>query len=96
MYLAIKDVRPIPDFRLILTFSNGERRTFDMNPYLNLAVFQELNDIALFNKVRVSFDTIAWDNGADFDPEVLYTESVFTDIDFACDPESSYEINNET
>ncbi|MBM4033804.1 MAG: DUF2442 domain-containing protein [Planctomycetes bacterium] len=29
-----------------------------------------------FNAVRVSFDTIAWPNGADLCPEVLYEESV--------------------
>jgi hypothetical protein len=96
MYLAVKDVYPIPDFRLILTFSNGEKRLFDMNPYLNLPVFQELKNVADFNSVRVNFDTISWMNGADFDPEVLYNESVLTEIDFACDPESNYGINNDT
>ena len=32
--------------------------------------------IVIFRKVRVSFDTIEWENGVDFDPEVLYANSV--------------------
>lgn len=74
-YLAIKEVKPLDDYKLALTFANGERRLFDMKPYLNKGVFRQLRDIKLFNTVHVSFDTIEWDNEADFDPEVLYEES---------------------
>ncbi|MCK9410857.1 MAG: DUF2442 domain-containing protein [Prolixibacteraceae bacterium] len=76
MYLAIKTVKPINNYNLILTFDNGEIRQFDMNPYLNKGIFQELKDISKFNSVRVSFDTIEWDNEADLDPEILYENSV--------------------
>jgi len=75
MYLAIKNVQPLPNYNLILTFENGEKRQFDMNPYMNLGVFQELKDVSKFNTVRVSFDTIEWENEVDFDPEVLYQYS---------------------
>lgn len=76
MYLGIKTVKPINNYNLILTFDNGEKRQFDMKPYLNKGIFQELKDISKFNSVRVSFDTIEWDNEADFDPEILYKNSV--------------------
>ena len=75
MYLAIKSVQAIPNYNLILTFQNGEKRQFDMNPYLNTGIFQELRDIAKFNTVRISFDSIEWENEADLDPEVLYQQS---------------------
>jgi len=75
MYLAVKEVFPTPDYHLLLTFENGEKRRFDMNPYLNLGVFQELRNIADFNKVKISFDTIEWENEADMDPEFLYQNS---------------------
>ena len=75
MYLSIKEVKPSPDYLLHLTFENGEKRFFDMKPYLNKGIFQELKDVSLFNTVRVSFDTIEWDNEADLDPEFLYKES---------------------
>jgi hypothetical protein len=75
LYLAIKNVQPEPYYQLILTFENGEKRQFDMNPYLGIGIFKELKDISLFNTVKVSFDTIEWDNEADLDPEILYNNS---------------------
>jgi hypothetical protein len=61
MYLAVKDVVPVKDYQLILTFENGEKRKFDMRPYLNT--------------VHLSFDTVEWNNEADLDPEDLYKYS---------------------
>ena len=75
MYLAIKEVKPIDDYVLLLTFENGEVRKFDMKPYLETGIFRELKDASLFNTVRTSFDSIEWDNEADFDPEILYSNS---------------------
>jgi hypothetical protein len=74
MYLSVKEVKPAPDYQLDLTFENGERRLFDMKPYLEAGIFRELRDIDLFNTVRVSFDTVEWANEADMDPEFLYQE----------------------
>ena len=76
MYLAIKSVKPIPNYNLILTFENGEIRQFDMNPLLDTGIFRELKDVAKFNTVRICFDTIEWENEADLDPEILYKNSV--------------------
>ena len=76
MYLSIKDVKPLKDFQLLLKFENNEERLFDMKPFLNDGIFQELTDIHLFNSVKVSFDTIEWSNQADMDPEMLYEKSV--------------------
>ena len=76
MYLSVKDVQPQDDFCLLLTFGNGEKRLFDMKPYLDFGIFKELKDIRLFNTVKPSFDTIEWENEADFDPEILYQKSI--------------------
>lgn len=61
---------------MLLTFDNGEQRQFDMNPYLDKGIFQELKDINKFNSVRISFETIEGENEADLDPEILYQYSV--------------------
>lgn len=76
MYLAITSVQPQDDYLLLLTFENGEKRQFDMKPYLNIGIFSELKDLTLFNSVHKSFDTIEWENDADFDPEILYANSI--------------------
>jgi len=76
MYLAVKNVKPQNDYLLLLTFANGEKRQFDMKPYLDLGVFKELKDINMFNTVKTNFDSIEWANEADFDPEILYQKSI--------------------
>jgi hypothetical protein len=80
MYLAVKDVKPKDNYLLLLTFENEEKRMFDMKPYLNFGIFQELKDLNIFNTVKISFDTIEWANEADFDPEVLYQKSKKIDV----------------
>jgi hypothetical protein len=76
MYLAIKEVKPLDNYLLHLTFENGEKRLFDLKPFLNFGIFQELKDLRLFKTVRTNFDSIEWDNEADFDPEILYQKSL--------------------
>ena len=71
-YHAVKKVKPLDDYKLLLTFSNGEDRLFDAKPFLDKGIFRELLDVKKFNSVRISFDTIEWKNNADFDPESLY------------------------
>ena len=69
MYLAVKDVKTIDDYKLILTFEDDSVRIFDMKPLLGKGVFKELKDEKLFKTVKVSFDSIEWANGIDVDPE---------------------------
>ena len=76
MYLAIKEVSPLDNYLLLLTFINGEKRQFDMKPYLDIGIFKELKDQRLFRTVKTNFDSIEWDNEADFDPEILYQNSI--------------------
>ncbi|MDR3246893.1 MAG: DUF2442 domain-containing protein [Prevotellaceae bacterium] len=48
-----------------------------MKPYLDFGpVFRALKDPALFKTARVCFHSVAWDNNADIDPEILYPDSV--------------------
>ena len=72
MYWKVKSVEARDDYTLALTFEDGERKLFDVKPYLDKGVFRELQDINMFKTVRIYFSTIAWANGADFDPEGLY------------------------
>ena len=76
MYLAVKDVKTIDDYKLILTFEDDSVRIFDMKPLLRKGVFKELKDEKLFKTVKVSFDSIEWSNGIDVDPETLFEDGV--------------------
>ena len=92
MYLAVKKVLPTSNYQLILTFANGEVRLFDMKPYLETDIFQELKNNDLFNTVRISFDSVEWDNDADMDPEILYSDSKPLDNQIASEPTEEYEL----
>ena len=76
MYLAVKDVKTVDDYKLILTFEDDSVRIFDIKPLLRKGVFKELKDEKLFKTVKVSFDSIEWANGIDVDPETLYEDGV--------------------
>lgn len=69
-------VQANPDYMLTLAFANGEIRTFDVKPYLNVGIFQELQDQRVFNSVRLFLGSIQWKNGQDLCPDTLYLDSV--------------------
>ncbi|RLB68743.1 MAG: DUF2442 domain-containing protein [Deltaproteobacteria bacterium] len=72
MYPAVKEVIPKKNYILSVTFDNGERGILDMKPFLDFGVFQSLKNQNEFSRVRVAFDTIEWESGADLDPEFVY------------------------
>ena len=74
--INIINVKPLKEYRLLLTFQNGEIKVFDMKPFLNKGIYKALVDENIFNSVTISFDTIEWKNVADIDPEFLYTKSI--------------------
>jgi hypothetical protein len=76
MYPSVIKVRAEKDYRIVVEFDNGECGVLDMRPYLNFGVFKKLADPAVFNAVNVSFDTVAWANGVDLDPEFVYEKCV--------------------
>ncbi|MBF0177856.1 MAG: DUF2442 domain-containing protein [Magnetococcales bacterium] len=61
---------------LVLAFANGERRCFDVSPYLDKGIFKELRDAAYFRSVRAVSGFVAWPRGQDFSPDTLYLKSV--------------------
>ena len=77
-YPAVMCVAPQANYVLALTFDNGEQGTLDMKPYLSFGVFSRLVAHDNFCRVKVSFDTVEWDSGADLDPAFVYQKCVKT------------------
>lgn len=73
MYPSVISVTPRENYLLDILFDNGEKGVLDMAPFLKFGIFQQLQNPALFQQVRVSFDTIAWSGNLDLDPEFVYT-----------------------
>ena len=77
MLRDIVEVRPLGAHRLYLRFEDGVSGELDFAGRLRFeGVFAPLRDPAVFAQVRIHPDlgTVAWPNGADLDPDVLYAE----------------------
>jgi len=68
----VTSVKPEQDYSLILQFSNGETRRFDVKPYLNKGIFKELNDISTFYSAHTDGLSVEWKNEAALCPDTLY------------------------
>lgn len=70
--LRVIDVDYISDYKLLVTFSDGNRKIVNLEPYLKGEVFGELLDKEKFVQYGLTRITIEWANGADLAPEFLY------------------------
>jgi hypothetical protein len=71
----VKELRPSSGYRLRLTFTNGEKRTYDCRHLLDFGVFRELADEAYFRQARVEGGTVVWPHEQDICPDTLYLDS---------------------
>ena len=69
------DADYLGDYKVKVTFSNGEERITDFKNWVGGGVFEPLKDETYFQKFFVDGWTISWPNGADIAPETLYAES---------------------
>lgn len=76
MLPRVIEVRPVAEYKLSLTFSNGECGVYDCAPLLDFGVFQELRDEDYFRQVRAYNGTVVWPNEQDICPDTLYLDSV--------------------
>lgn len=70
------EVKPLNNYILKIKFDNGEIKEFDVKPYLKHEAFEQLKNISVFNTVKISGLSIAWENGADICPDELYLNSI--------------------
>ena len=71
--IRICRVEPLQGYTVRLEFTDGTSREVDLERYLHGPIFQPVRDNPeMFRAVYVEGGTIAWPNGADIDPDVLY------------------------
>ena len=76
MLKDIVSAQPLDGYQLLLKFEDEVEGAVDIAKLIEFTgVFEPLNDPAYFAQVTVNADlgTICWDNGADLDPDVLYS-----------------------
>lgn len=70
----VQTVIPHKDFTLTITFSDGQEKKFNVKPYLDKGIFQQLSDWNLFSQAHVALGTVVWPGELDIAPETLYIE----------------------
>ena len=58
-------VEPLDNYCLLISFSNGEDKIFDVKPMISGSWFGELQDKSIFDTVKISGNTVEWANGQD-------------------------------
>lgn len=69
-------VTPTDDFKLEITFANGEIGIFDCTALLDIGVFKELGHLDYFKRAFVDGGTVAWPREQDICPDTLYADSI--------------------
>lgn len=71
--VRVRSATPLSGFKVLVAFDNDTEREVDLEPYLHGPVFEPIRkQPALFRSIRIEGGAIAWPNGADIDPDVLY------------------------
>mgnify|MGYP000458414999 CR=1 FL=1 len=69
---ALESVLPLPDYKLQIHFKNGEKKLFDVTPFLDKGIFKELKEQSYFKSVKLDFSSVEWPNEQDFSKDSLY------------------------
>ncbi|MEN9443750.1 MAG: hypothetical protein RIS47_640 [Bacteroidota bacterium] len=72
MFLEVRQAKYLEDFLVFVEFNNGVTKTINLENELVGSIFEPLKDKNYFKLFSVKFNTIEWENGADFAPEYLY------------------------
>jgi hypothetical protein len=67
---------PLDGYKLLVTFTNDERKIFDVSPLLDRPLYEKLRNKALFNSVKFDAMCVYWDDDTDIAPELLYRAGV--------------------
>ena len=73
---TVIDVAPLADYKVMVSFNTGEKKIFDVSPYICGNWFGKLKDEKFFNTVHIAGNTIEWAGGQDIAPHELYDHSV--------------------
>lgn len=67
----VVEAKYLEGHRVWLRFDDGSRGEVGLADELGGPVFEPLKDVELFSQFLVRYNTLSWQNGADFAPELL-------------------------
>lgn len=72
----VMEVKPLQDYRMLLTFADGEKRVYDATPLLEKPICAALKEPSFFARARAAYGTVVWSDDIDIAPEHLYESSI--------------------
>ncbi len=72
--VKVVSVEPRENYILYVTLSNGKKGEFDVSPYLDKGIFEELKDMNYFKLVRPAFGGIVWPRDQGFSADTIEVE----------------------
>lgn len=85
MFRVIKNISTLPEYRLIIQFSEGCTKIYDMKPlFKRIPIFAKLKDLHLFSDVAIDVGGhgIVWDDELDLSSDELWENGVQVDTPF--------------
>lgn len=74
--LKIKNIKVIAELCILVTFSSGEKRIFDVSKLLEYPVYKKLENYEIFKGAYLENGVIVWNNREiDVSPETVYANS---------------------
>lgn len=71
MFTEVVKAEYAGEYKVKLWFNNNVTKLVDLKSSLKGSVFEPLKDLEFFKRFSIKFNTIEWENGADFAPEYL-------------------------
>ena len=73
--MKVTHAKPLPEYRLELTFDNAESGVVDLRSLVGRGVFAVWNQPGAFEQVAVSeYGAVEWPGGIDLCPDALYLQ----------------------
>ena len=73
--IRAKSVRALADHKLLVTFTNDEKKVYDFAPLLDMTCYKPLQDKAVFDRAYVDCGVVCWNDGEiDISPDTMYIE----------------------
>ena len=77
MPVAVKCLR---DYKLLITFSNGEKKIYNAQDDIHQGVLTKLQNKTFFAQAKIARGSVVWNDEIGIAPETLYAESIaYTD-----------------
>lgn len=71
MFTEVVKAEYVDGYRVRLWFNNNVTKVVDLKQSLKGEVFEPLKNLDFFKRFKIKYNTLEWENGADFAPEYL-------------------------